>query len=421
MFTVSASSSQRSERVTNRSTTPAERATTTATSEVPARARRRRSTCGAGRCLRPWSCSVTVSHAISGRPRRAKRSRLSLVREVAEPQHELASSRRRRTPAPSRPPARRVPDEVVADVVSPVRRSAPELAAAGRVEPGREVALGVEEPAVGAVGAHDRARSRARRRSQWRAQHLRLVHELLEPDLPVGLVGVLGRDAQRHLLAAAADPDLRQLLERLRDRSTRRRAARAGPRTSTVSSVHRRFTTVERLLEHRAAASRPAGTSQPYAWYSRSYQPAPSPRMSRPPEITSTPAASFASSPALRYDEQVTSWPSRIVLGVLRQRGQGRERLEHVRRLAARHGLDVVVDPEVVVAELLGELRELDRCAPTRRPRPSRCTRASSPGARTRRSAVVRSSVSRRCRRVLEVPVLHLDHHRQQVPRRRSW
>ena len=35
--------------------------------------------------------------------------------------------------------------------------------------------------------------------------------------------------------------------------------------------------------------------------------------MSRPPEYTSMQAASLASSPALRYEAQVTSWPSRTV------------------------------------------------------------------------------------------------------------
>ena len=44
----------------------------------------------------------------------------------------------------------------------------------------------------------------------------RLAHEALDARLPVGLVGVLGLDAQRHLLAAATDPDLGQLLDRLR-------------------------------------------------------------------------------------------------------------------------------------------------------------------------------------------------------------
>src|SRR6185295_7097398 len=40
-------------------------------------------------------------------------------------------------------------------------------------------------------------------------------------------------------------------------------------------------------------------------------------------------------------------------------RGERRERLEHVRGLATRHRLHVVVHPEVVVAELLSQLREL--------------------------------------------------------------
>jgi len=57
---------------------------------------------------------------------------------------------------------------------------------------------------------------------------------------------------------------------------------------------------------------------------------------------------------------------------VLRERGERRERLEHVRRLPPRHGLDVVVHPEVVVAELLGELCELLAPRPCVARRPTR-------------------------------------------------
>ena len=57
---------------------------------------------------------------------------------------------------------------------------------------------------------------------------------------------------------------------------------------------------------------------------------------------------------------------------MLRERGEGRERLEHVRGLTARHRLDVVVHPEVVVAELLGELRELLGALPRARRVPAR-------------------------------------------------
>src|SRR5438876_666168 len=47
-------------------------------------------------------------------------------------------------------------------------------------------------------------------------EEARLAREALDAGLPVGLVGVLRLDAQRHLLATAADPDLRELLDRLR-------------------------------------------------------------------------------------------------------------------------------------------------------------------------------------------------------------
>ena len=56
---------------------------------------------------------------------------------------------------------------------------------------------------------------------------------------------------------------------------------------------------------------------------------------------------------------------------VLRECGEGRERLENVSRLAARHRLDVVVHPEMVIAQLFGEVRELFRAVPRVGRRPS--------------------------------------------------
>ena len=122
-----------------------------------------------------------------------------------------------------------------------------------------EVGVGVEEPAVGTVRAHDGVEVAADSLAVL-AQHLRLVHELVEADLPVGRVGVLGRDAQRHLLAAAADPDRRELLDRLRV------AVRAVE--VEVLAVERDrllgpqpLHDLERLLEDRAGARRRVGYS----------------------------------------------------------------------------------------------------------------------------------------------------------------
>ena len=50
--------------------------------------------------------------------------------------------------------------------------------------------------------------------------------------------------------------------------------------------------------------------------------------------------------------------------GHLRQRGHHRPSLKDVRRLPARNGLDVVVDPKMVVAESLGLLRDPDAARP---------------------------------------------------------
>ena len=57
--------------------------------------------------------------------------------------------------------------------------------------------------------------------------------------------------------------------------------------------------------------------------------------------------------------------------GHLRERGQRGERLEHVRRFASRHRLEMVVHPQVVVPEPFRELRDLDRSLPGAARRPA--------------------------------------------------
>ena len=81
-------------------------------------------------------------------------------------------------------------------------------------------------------------------------------------------------------------------------------------------------------------------------------------------------AASLASSPALRYEAHVTSWPSPTREVRWRQRRQHGEGLEHVGRLAPGHGLDVVVDPQVVVAQRLGQSGQFHRTVPGVGPAP---------------------------------------------------
>ena len=54
------------------------------------------------------------------------------------------------------------------------------------------------------------------------------------------------------------------------------------------------------------------GNGQPYARYSSSFQPAPIPRMTRPPESTWDVATILASSAGLRKLLHRTSWPQSL-------------------------------------------------------------------------------------------------------------
>ena len=137
--------------------------------------------------------------------------------------------------------------------------AAPQRAAARRVEPLLQVGFGIEDAAVGAVRAHDRVEVAADLVAVLLEQP-RLAHEPLEAGLPVGLVGVPRLDAQRHLLAAAADPDLGQLLDRLRVavRAVERRGACPG--TSPSPRSRAASCTSTRLLEDLRAACPRAGT-----------------------------------------------------------------------------------------------------------------------------------------------------------------
>ena len=245
MLTDSASSSHRSERVQKKNTSPATqhradrdhrgaaRPTRSGRAGAVARARARRR-------ARSWSQKVTPGGrrlrrgTCASAPDAAARRRARTLRgcrddgRVAEPQHELATTRRRRTPAPSRPTCSAVPTKL-SRTYSSCGDAAPQRAAAGRVEPLLHVGFGVEHAAVGTVRAHDRVEVAADLVAVLLEQP-RLAHEPLDAGLPVGLVGVPRLDAQRDLLAAAADPDLGQLLDRLRVavRAVERRGACPG-------------------------------------------------------------------------------------------------------------------------------------------------------------------------------------------------
>ena len=277
-------------------------------------------------------------------------------------------------------------DEVVADVLV-VRRPRP-TAGRRRVSPATRPARAsrVDDQAVRPVGAHDRVGSRPTS-SQYRASSRDLCTNDVEAHLPVGHVGVAGRDAQRHLLAPTADQDRRA------GRTQRLRVAEGAVEVDVVAVE------VDRLLRPQAGDDLQRLVEQlPGGRLADGYVVAVGlvlplvptrrrgPRISRPPDITSMPAASLASSPTLRYADAGDQLAELHPVGALGQRGQHRERLEAVGALPAGHRLDVVVDPEVVVAQRLGPLRPRHRCRPGRRRRPRRCTRASSPGGRTRRA-----------------------------------
>jgi hypothetical protein len=89
------------------------------------------------------------------------------------------------------------------------------VTAVGGVEPRLEVGFRVEQSAVRGMGPGDLGEV-APDPLAVPAQDLRLVDEGIETDLPVRSVGPPRRDRERHPLAAAADPDLREPLEGLR-------------------------------------------------------------------------------------------------------------------------------------------------------------------------------------------------------------
>ncbi len=243
------------------------------------------------------------------------------------------------------------------------------LPAARRPPPGESSQASQVAPRCRRCGSRDRgcarsSRSRGRSSSQCRAQDLRLVHEAVETDLPVGV-------RRRAWPRCAASPSRR-----------RRRPRSAGSCWIGFGSQYapskvrclpwigdgllgpQPLHDLERLLEDLQPVRRAGDTVMPYAWYSRSYQPAPRPKISRPPENTSTHAASLASSPALRYAAHVTSWPSWIVVVCCASAASVVNASNTCVGSRRRHGLDVVVHPEVVVAERLGELRDLLRARP---------------------------------------------------------
>ena len=194
------------------------------------------------------------------------------------------------------------------------------------------------------------------------AQDRRLVDELLEPDLPVRRVGMLGRDAERHALAATADPDLGELLDRLRiavraievDVCAGKRDRLLGPQ-----SLHR----VEGLVERSEAIT---GRRELVAVGAvLALVPAGAQAKDQPSARDNIDLRRFLREQAgVSIRRARDELPEADRLRVLRERRERREGFEHMGRLAPGHGLDMVVDPEVVVAELLGPLRDLDGARP---------------------------------------------------------
>ena len=188
------------------------------------------------------------------------------------------------------------------------------------------------------------------------------MHEVVETDLPVGGIRVLGGDPQRHLLAAAADPDLGQGLQRLRIAvravEVEVRAVEGDGLLGPESLDH-----LHGLVEH----AQPLARREELVAVGLVLTLVPA---RAEPEDEATARHDVDAGRLLREQPGVAvrragdELPEADLLRVLRERSERGERLEHVRRLTSRHGLHVVVDPEVVVAEVLREPRHLDRARP---------------------------------------------------------
>ena len=144
----------------------------------------------------------------------------------------------------------------------------------------------------------------------------------------VVLVGVVHRDRDAAWLGRAADDDRRpRLLHRL------------GPCRALRAPV---LVIVASWRSSSSIRSPSGGKGKPYGACSASYQPAPIPSSTRPPEMWSTVTTLFASTGAGRKVTGETSVPRRSPLGARRERGERRPGVERACAPATH-------DPEVVV------------------------------------------------------------------------
>ena len=139
----------------------------------------------------------------------------------------------------------------------------------------------------------------------------------------------------------------------------------------------------------------------PNARNSVSFQPAPRPRISRPPLISSMVVACLARSAGLWNAVQATSGPNSIAIGDRGDRRQHRPRLPRAARRAVGPAIEeVLAEPDRVVAEVLDGAGHVEELAPARLAlhlgqldtRPSAGASASTVGARRRRGRARRAS-----------------------------
>ena len=175
---------------------------------------------------------------------------------------------------------------------------------------------------VGAQAQHGGRRVGDRRRVAV-DRLARLGHELRLLDEPldrrerqVVLGGVAGGQRRRPLRSAAADDDRdAAVLHRLRQRRrvVDRVVLARRTRTASPAGVAHMPVMIASCSSSRSKRSPSGGNGIAYASCSRSYQPAPRPSSTRPPDIWSTPATEIASGPGRRNVADVTSVPRRIV------------------------------------------------------------------------------------------------------------
>ncbi len=196
-----------------------------------------------------------------------------------------------------------------------------------------------------------------------------LAGDVVEPAEPGGVpgVGVAGGQPE-HPLALGRDQDRRPPCRR-RQELRARRSGDQRPSKSTRSPSSRR------LMTSRSSSNRPTRWSNgnPNAAYSGSCQPQPRPRISRPPETSSSVAAHLghqAGVPERRAHDERAELDAR---DHRRQGRQDRPGLVEAFVGLAREAEDQVVEhPDRVEAGALGALREVERLGERRRAAVSR-------------------------------------------------